>query len=109
MPPIRIRASEVPSTVAWITDLPVEQIMSRSRRPELVRARDMVIDAYRRLGGLGWSEIGRLMRRHHTTVMAAEARILARREIDRAWSGEVELLEALLRTSSAERVAQTLH
>lgn len=63
-------ARSILEDVSLQTGIAYYDIMSRSRRAEFVRARRKIYVRLRAVGA-SYSEIGRLMRRDHTTVMHA--------------------------------------
>jgi chromosomal replication initiation ATPase DnaA len=62
--------------------VPVGYLCGPSHKPDVVRARHLAIAAMRRLTGASYPELGRVFRRHHTSIMHSW-RAIARRS-DRA-------------------------
>lgn len=75
------------------TGVPLEVLLSPSRRPKHVRARHMCFWLARRLTGRSFPTIGRIARRDHSTVMYACAKVTEKRHM---FEPEISRLEAAL-------------
>jgi len=77
--PIVVHGTHVLHAACAIYRIPLKALLSRERRrwKEHVRARRAVIWLCRERLGSTWSELGRLLELHHTSVMAAHKRALA--------------------------------
>ena len=99
-----LRALSVPLTIERIVEAtaaafgtPARLLRGRSRRPDLVRPRQVAMYLTRRLLRRPFVELGRWFARDHTTVVHAAQVITARLGVDRALAAMVGELERRLR------------
>ncbi len=104
--PRPMRPIDIASAAMRVVGIPQGEIVSRSRRPELVRARELIAAAVRTLTDASLPEIGRLMCRYHTSVMVMVRRWMRRPPEDREELLHRVMLETL-RPSRARWVVVT--
>jgi len=92
-----LRSKTVLQMVAKYTDIPIRSILSSNRRAEVLRARDLATAIFL-ADGRCLSEIGRILSRHHSTIMAAKERIYKRTiGNDAGWYRDVDALGEQIR------------
>lgn len=94
-------AMDILRTVSVVFGLPVEEMLQRTHISVYVRARSVAMHFIRKLRGLSWTQIGQLMRVHHTTCMARVRALESQMQADQEFAAKVREVERLLTTASA--------
>lgn len=81
----------------------VEEVMGAGRRAEAIEARHAAMAIGRRLLGYSLPRIGRVMRRDHTTVLAAIRGVERRTAQDPEYAARLDALAARIRQQMEER------
>ncbi len=93
-----LSAEGIQSAVCQHYGVKTRDIASKTRKQEIVQARQLIMYLFHKYLDLSYSEIGRrLGKRDHTTVLHGCNQISRRLSVDKAFRREVEELEAVLK------------
>ncbi len=99
------RCQDVFNTVSYVTGIGAEDIQSRKRNPELVRARQLVMYFCREYSDMSLEEIGKVLGKHdHTTVMSGISHVKSELQWNYELKRVVDAIESLLAEQEEKEV-----